>query len=161
MISIMRIDDRLVHGQIITMWLKESSASQILVIDDLVAGDDMMKMIMGMAIPAGVKLTIGSVNDALSLLESFKDINVLLLVRNPLVALQLLELGIDIKEINLGNISNTRSDSPRKKMQHNLYITKEDADSLIKITEKGIKIESRAVPPEKSVDIIAQIEKDF
>lgn len=86
----MRIDDRLIHGQIVTAWISDSKAEEILVADDMAAKDPTQQMLLKLAVPAKIKLAIVTVEKAAELLkEDQSDTKVLLIVRNPKTALDL------------------------------------------------------------------------
>ena len=51
-VSHMRIDDRLIHGQIVTAWISDSKAGEILVADDMAAKDPTQQMLLKLAVPA-------------------------------------------------------------------------------------------------------------
>ena len=53
-INVCRIDDRLIHGQIVTKWIKEANAKMILVSDDKAASDKMLQTILKLAVPSGI-----------------------------------------------------------------------------------------------------------
>ena len=165
MVTVMRIDDRLVHGQIITMWLNEANAKVIVVADDQVAGDAMQQTIMKMGVPAGVALKMFTLRDALDYLESSEGQgqNILLLLRSPQTAREFLELGFRIDTINLGNISNrtVRGGEKRVRVQLNMWPLPQDVEDLRAIAAMGVRLESRAVPSEKSQDVIALLAKHF
>ena len=63
-IKIVRIDDRLIHGQIVQGWLKTVDVDKILIISDEVAGDEMQQILLSMAVPSSVKLVIKNIKDA-------------------------------------------------------------------------------------------------
>ena len=64
-ITVIRIDDRLIHGQIITKWIAEARAEQILVVDEKSAADPMLRMILALAVPSGIHLEVLSQEAAL------------------------------------------------------------------------------------------------
>ena len=55
-INVFRIDDRLIHGQIVTKWIKYAAAKMNMVVDDKAAGDKTQQMILKFAVPSGIKL---------------------------------------------------------------------------------------------------------
>lgn len=165
MVTIMRIDDRLVHGQIVTMWLNEANAKLIVVADNDVAGDPMQQSIMKMGVPAGVALKMLSLADAYTYVESDvgKAHNILLLVRSPQTAKAFLAQGFYIETVNLGNISNraARGGEKRVRVQLNMWPLPQDVQDLRDIAALGIRLESRAVPSEKSQDVVSLLQKHF
>lgn len=120
-VTTMRIDDRLIHGQIVTRWIADAQADTILIADDMAAGDATQQMLLKLVAPANINLLIKTINEAAQLLASSEldDKKVLLMLRNPATALALCNLGFHIDTINVGNISNARSETGRKKLnQH-------------------------------------------
>ena len=65
-IVLVRIDDRLVHGQIVQGWLKNIDVNKIVVVSDSAATDDMQKMLMAMAVPIGIELEVNTVKDTIA-----------------------------------------------------------------------------------------------
>lgn len=159
-VSHMRIDDRLIHGQIVTAWISDSRAGEILVADDLAARDPTQQMLLKLAVPAKIKLQIMTIADAAQLLKTDQsEIKVLLIVRNPKTALELFERGFYIESVNVGNISNSRSAVGRKRLLPFIYVEPEDVENLKAIAAKNIKLDVRAVPNDKSMDGLALISK--
>ena len=87
-IKMIRIDDRLIHGQIVTAWAKNINAGKIWIVDDGVAKDDFIKGVMQMVAPSDRELIISSVAEVPALLEKLdgEGDNVLILVKFPYVA---------------------------------------------------------------------------
>ena len=149
----MRIDDRLIHGQIVTVWIADSKANTILVADDKAATDSMQKTILKLAVPSGIKLIISTLSEAAEMINNpNKTEEILLIVRNPKSAYELLQRGVHVSELNVGNISNTKSTVGRKKLMQYIFVEPDDADYLIKIAEQGIRLDVRAIPTEKSTN---------
>ena len=67
MISMMRIDDRLIHGQVAVMWSKELGISRIIVASDAIASNEIQVSALKMAAPAGVKAAILPINKAIGI----------------------------------------------------------------------------------------------
>ena len=63
-IVLIRVDDRLVHGQVMTSWLKATNANKIMVVDDDVAADPLMKTVLKGVVPSQIKLGIFSIEKA-------------------------------------------------------------------------------------------------
>ena len=116
-VTVMRIDDRLIHGQIVTRWIDYAEAKRILVVDDKATADPMQQMLLKLAVPSGVKLEILTKADGLKRInEDQTKENVLLLMRNPAEANRFLEMGFAIDRINVGNISNSKSEEMHPKI---------------------------------------------
>lgn len=154
-IKVFRIDDRLIHGQIITKWIKEAgNAKRILVVDDKAADDQILQMILRIAVPSGIELIVKTKSDALSYLKADQtDINTLLLMRTPKEANEFIKMGFMIAQINLGNIGNSKSETGRKKILDYIYVESSDVEALKEIMERGVNIIVKAIPEEKAKDI--------
>lgn len=156
-----RIDDRLIHGQIVTQWIADSNARRILVADDRAAADPTQQMLLKLTVPGGVSLDILSLDAAAELLANdASDQNVLLIVRNPKAAFELVERGFSPASINVGNISNSRSEVGRKRLLPFIYVEPDDITYLRGLGERGIALEIRAVPADKPVDVEDLLQKN-
>lgn len=159
-INVFRIDDRLIHGQIVTKWIKDAAAKMIMVVDDKAAGDKTQQMILKFAVPSGIKLEILSKEDAVKRInEDQSNTNVLMLVRNPKEANALVEMGLKIDRIIIGNISNSKSEVGRTKLLDYIYVEPGDVEAIRSLDSKGIKLEVKAIPEEKAKDPIELINK--
>lgn len=156
-----RIDDRLIHGQIVTQWIADSAAKKIIVADDKAAADPTQQMLLKLTVPGGITLDILSIKAAAALLASDEgDQNVLLIVRNPKAAYELVDLGFTPKSINVGNISNSRSEVGRTRLLAFIYVEPDDVTYLRKLMERGIELEIRAVPADKPIDVDELLRKN-
>lgn len=161
-ITVMRIDDRLIHGQIVTKWIDYANAKMILVVDDQAANDPMQQMLLKLAVPSGIKLEILTKVDALARIQSdSSNTNVLLMIRNPKEANAFLDLGFQIDTMNIGNISNAKSDTGRKKILDYIYLEQQDVEALQALSAKGVKLDVRAVPSDHSRDAVELINKHY
>ena len=152
-INHMRIDDRLIHGQIVTAWISDSKANTIMVADDKAAKDSLQQTMLKFAVPSGIKLIINSIEDAAKTLnDPLVKEAVLLIVRNPKCAYELLLKGVSVQSVNVGNISNSKSEIGRKKILQFIFVETEDVEYLKKIYDMGIKLDVRAIPNDKSID---------
>lgn len=159
-INVCRIDDRLVHGQIVTKWIKEADANLILVADDKAAGDKTLQMILKLAVPSGVKIEILNKEESISRIQNdHTNQNVLLLIRNPTEAEKLVEMGLQVEKIIVGNISNSKSSVGRTKLLDYIWVEPADVRALQKLCEKGIKLEVKAIPEERAKDPMELIAK--
>lgn len=156
-----RIDDRLIHGQIVTQWIADSAAKKIIVADDRAAADPTQQMLLKLTVPSGITLDILTIADAAKLLSTDEsDQNALLIVRNPKSAYELVEQGFSPRSINVGNISNSRSEVGRKRLLAFVYVEPDDVSYLRKLMEGGIELEIRAVPADKPIDVDELLKKN-
>lgn len=152
LINTLRIDDRLIHGQIVTQWIAASSATMIIVADDVASQDATQQMLLKLTVPTGIILNILSIADVAQFIKSdTSNHKVLLIVRNPKAAYDLLSAGYSFKNVNIGNISNTASRVGRKKLLPFIYVEPDDINYLKQLISRGINLEIRAIPSDKPI----------
>lgn len=106
MIKQLRIDERLIHGQIVTAWSRALDVDAIVVANDRVAANPLEVKMLSMAAPAGKKVAVKSVGDCIKLLSDPRadKMKILLLVDNPKDALTLArEKSLKVSNVNVGN----------------------------------------------------------
>lgn len=110
MVKLMRVDARLLHGQVAVTWVSKVAASSILIADDEVMTNEMSKMALKMAKPSGVNLAIRSIDGAAELLNDprSRDNSIFVIVRTIADALRLVEKTDQIKQINIGGVKKRR-----------------------------------------------------
>lgn len=157
-ITIFRIDDRLIHGQIVTAWLNYADAKQIIVADDKAAKDTLQQSLLKMATPKGIELKIVSIEDAKTLLkEDNSEVKTLFLVRGPVEANEVIDFMPGVKSINVGNLNMRKG---KEKVLGNLWVFPEDIEAFKNIDQKGIEMEFRTVPNDRSQSPINLLQKN-
>lgn len=136
-IVLSRVDERLVHGQIITSWAKQLAVKKIMVIDDNIAKDEFMSTVLTLSAPAGVSIEILSVEKATEKINMDVDnnTNTMLLFKKIEYALALRKQGILLKELNIGNVG---AGPRRKAISRNVSVTPEEIECIKKIVEEGV-----------------------
>ncbi len=144
-ISMIRIDERLIHGQVTMGWARTSSANLILAVNDVVANDQFQKKLMMMAAPVGVTIEIYSVSEVVEKLNAntWPNATILLLLRNPIDMVRLTEMGIKINKINVGGV---RTPGATIKLTKEVSATPEEIVAWKKLDESGIRIEVQWLP---------------
>lgn len=147
-----RIDDRLIHGQVATRWSTGLKASRIMIIDDEVANDEVQKSVLRMAAPAGISTSIISEEKAITNIKAkkYEMQRVLLVVKRPRVLLNLVDAGLDLVEINVGNMSGRENAISIKK---SVSLTAEERSDIEKLISKGVKVIAQMVPDEPAIEI--------
>ena len=150
-VKLVRIDDRLIHGQVATTWIKNYEIEQVLIINDKAANDPIQKSVVGLAAPPGVKVMIFGVDQFINILKKseIKKPTMLLFTTSTDV-LKIVESGlVDIKEVNAGGM---RFNDTRKRLTKAISVTPEEEQAFVKMMDKGIKINVQMVPKDSSVD---------
>lgn len=151
-----RIDDRLIHGQIVASWISVLSCTTIVVADDKAAGDPLQSMMLEMAVPPGIKLRILKVEDAAVFLKdpTVNRPKLLVIVRNVASALALVEQGVEVEEINVGNVS---ANPKKTKYALSVWLDEADIADFTKLRDRGIYLEVRVVPGDKGINLFSML----
>jgi len=157
MIRLTRIDDRLLHGQVAFTWIPALGVDCLIIANDKVAKDEFMKLTLGLAKPAGIKLLIKSLNDAAIFLndEKNKSLNILLIINGVKDALYLVTDVPEIKSVNFGGL---RSKEGSNLISKAIAITEDDISDIKKLINKGIELEVRQVPTDSKQRVESLIE---
>ena len=104
-ILLTRIDNRLIHGQVATQWTSFIGANLLLVANDKVAGDPMRQGLMDMAAPAGAQTRYFTIEKTINIIGKAADRQLIFIIcENPQDVLRLVEGGVPIKKVNIGNM---------------------------------------------------------
>lgn len=147
-----RIDYRLIHGQVITKWLKVCDANKILIIDDELANNDFLAMVYKMAAPTGIEVIIATSKEACKKWneDDFYEGKILLLFKDIKTAVTCINEGIYFPELQVGGLEN----KPGKKVVHNqISLDQNDYYCLKEIAEKDVRVYFQTVPAEEISDL--------
>ncbi|MDN6968217.1 PTS sugar transporter subunit IIB [Oenococcus sp. UCMA 17063] len=153
-----RIDGRLLHGQVANMWTGVIKPSRIMVVDNSTANSDIEKAAIKLARPAGVNLSILSEDRAIDHIVNgrYDSQRVFILARRPKVLLDMIDGGVEINEVNVGNMSQASGTRPLTK---SINIVQADIDAFNALHEKGIKMTVQMVPSDPAVDLMQLLKK--
>ncbi|MEG0520796.1 MAG: PTS sugar transporter subunit IIB [Erysipelotrichaceae bacterium] len=145
MILKLRIDDRLLHGQVAYSWKSALSYNAIVIASNEAAKDEMRKTTIKLCCPDGVKLATRSIDDAAILLKNPKlqEMKVFVICPNPKSAYELLKQIGEKPVINLGGM---QMENGKKLFSKAVYVSEEDVTYLDKIQSDNYKIEVQEVP---------------
>ncbi|MCI5774713.1 MAG: PTS sugar transporter subunit IIB [Erysipelotrichaceae bacterium] len=143
-IKLIRVDNRLVHGQVGITWTASLDVDTIIVVDDEVALSSFpQRLMLNIAKAANVKIRFYSVSDFIKALNNESKQKIFVVVKTIQVAKKLAEANIQVSKINIGNIHYDKGRIPFNKK---VYLTKEDIDDINYIIDKGYNIFYQDVP---------------
>lgn len=153
-----RMDNRLIHGQILVSWNSALKLDHIIVCNDLVANDPLQVAVLKAVAPAGVKVSILGVKDTAAYCQSPESENekIFILAKFPEDGLGLVENGLKLPVLNLGNQAYVRNS---QKVSNTVFLTELGVKALKKIHESGIKITCRMMPTNSEDEYWPTIEK--
>ena len=146
-----RIDDRLIHGQVATVWSQVTRATRIMVVDDAVVKDPVNKEALKMACPSQCKLSILTVEKAAANLcaGKYEGERVFIVAKNPKTI-----RGIHMEAVNVGNMGGKQNTRVLKKA---VSVTEEDIENFKFLAEHGVKVTAQMVPADEAVDLMSLI----
>lgn len=144
-VTLVRVDFRLVHGQVVVKWSKVAKANKIIVVDDAVANDSLLKSVFKMAAPSNVKVLCYSIEKCVSKWNEnqFGEGNVMVMFKNMASCYEAWKAGFPIPELQLGNIPN----SPGKKpLGNEVFVSAEELEKLRELEAAGTEIAVHTIP---------------
>ena len=147
MIKLLRVDYRLVHGQVAISWSRHIGADCILVANDEVAKDEMRQSMLRLSKPQGMKLVIKSIEDSVKSIKSgVIDKYKMFIVVNNIQDVE--RLAKEIPELNYVNLGVLPANENTKALSKAINVTSEDVKTLKKLLAKNIEIDIQQVPTE-------------
>ena len=146
-----RIDDRLVHGQVMVAWTKIYQTNRIFVVDEETIKNAFLFDVMRMTMPQGYELIFLGVEEAIKTIkEDPPGKKSLLLAKGPETILALMEGGLEIPELNVGNMG---AKPGRKAVMRSIQLSGEEYAVLKAIEEKGTRVYFQIFPDAKAVEL--------
>lgn len=153
-----RIDDRLIHGQVAAVWSQYTKATRIMVVDDQVVHDVVNKEALKMACPQQCKLSILTAEKAAANLcaGKYDGEKVFIVAKNPKTIRAILDHGFVMDSVNVGNMGGKQNTRMLKKA---VSVSEEDIENFLYLAGHGVKVTARMVPTEEAADFIKLIEE--
>jgi mannose/fructose/N-acetylgalactosamine-specific phosphotransferase system component IIB len=147
MVVLLRIDDRLIHGQVAVSWTSQLHPDVIVVANDAAAADAFTSNTLKLAKPAGVDLYIWSVEDTVKKLDHPKIVNkkIFVITKNLNDTLRLCEQYGKIPSVNIGTGGTTKT-AEMKPILPEVFMGQKEFETAKKIREKGIEVFAQLVP---------------
>jgi mannose/fructose/N-acetylgalactosamine-specific phosphotransferase system component IIB len=153
-----RIDNRLIHGQIMIAWTKKIRVDRIIVVNEKVAADPMQQTLLKAVAPGNVKVSVLGPRACADYCRgpAAEHESIFIIAKLPEDVVQLVEAGLPITEVNLGNAAYA---ADTRKVSKTVYLTQSQARATKRLHDLGLRIASRMIPEEPDVDYWPAIEK--
>ncbi|PXZ07608.1 PTS mannose/fructose/sorbose transporter subunit IIB [Gilliamella apicola] len=150
-INVARIDDRLIHGQVITTWVKNYDIEQVLVINNKVANDKVQQSVLTMSAPPGLKVLVFGVQEFIEILKktTIKK-RTMLLFTNSIDVDALVDGGLPLEKLNVGGM---RMQDGRHQLSRAVSVTPEEEQAFKNLIAKNVIVEVQMVPKDPIVDL--------
>ena len=153
-----RIDDRLIHGQVAVYWCNAVNATRIMVANDEMYQNEVQKAALRLVVPAGLKSSLLDVEKAAQNLVSgkYEGQRVILVVRRPADVLRMMDRGVTITQVNIGNLP--AREGPRN-IKKSINMTIQEMEECRELNRRGVKLTGKQVPDNVDDDLIELINK--
>ena len=141
--QLIRIDDRLIHGQVVVGWVKALTIERLVVVNDEIAKNNMRRTLMEMAVPAGLKVNFYTVDEAVAAVKDDSQERTLILFANPMDVEAFAEKGGPVNMVNVGGM---HFGDGKTQMSKTICVNSDDMKAFRALRQRGVELESRAVP---------------
>lgn len=156
MISLVRVDNRLIHGQVVEAWLPHLKVSRVVVADYEAASSPLIRAAMGLAVSSEVEVAIEPLAQLDFAQLSSDEVRTLVLVREVEGVLQARQRGLQVRALNLGNVHFA---SGRRQVSASVFLSQEELNRLRMLADEGIEVEARGVPTDRPVPMTEMVER--
>ncbi|WP_010054700.1 PTS N-acetylgalactosamine transporter subunit IIB [Carnobacterium maltaromaticum] len=151
-ILLTRIDNRLVHGQVGMTWTNTLGANLVVVANDEVATDSVQQNLMDMVLPETVQIRFFTLEKTIRIIgKAAPHQKILLVVKTPENALTLVEGGVPIEFLNIGNLHFSEG---KQQLSSTVSVDKNDVETFRKLNQLGVKMEVKGIPSERGQDLM-------
>lgn len=155
-IVLTRIDNRLVHGQVGVTWGSTLNIDTIVVVDDTTAASEFaQKLMQSVATAASLQIRFYTVKDFIRVLrDNDSNQRLFVVVQSPREARLLVEAGIELNRVNVGNIHYEKG---RVAFNRKVYLTQQDIEDMNYMTAQGTELFYQDVPG-MAIEKIAELD---
>ncbi len=158
MISFVRIDHRLLHGQIVYSWLKTIDFQAVLICNDAVAEDQTRQRLMQLSVPDNKKFLARGITATAAILNNPKNqpVKFFIILENLQDTAALVAQVPGIDSLNLGSIKKSEG---AVKMSNSVFLTPEDKALLLDFHRQQIKLDVRQLANDEPIDIYPRLSR--
>jgi D-glucosaminate PTS system EIIB component len=149
-LRLVRIDDRLIHGQVVAVWLRALGAERIVIVDDATAHDEFLREVLTLAAPAGVPVEVHDLatgSDRLIALAATPE-PVIVLTRTPRTVLALRRAGVPIEVVDLGGMG---AGPGRRRLHRTISVSPDELRDLRELEQLGTRVEIQIVADDRPI----------
>ena len=142
-ITLARIDDRLIHGQVTTVWSKVANAQRIIICNDDVYNDDVRRTLLRQAAPPGMKVNVVNLEKAVAVYHNpqYQDET-------------MVQQGVNIATLNIGGMAWRPG---KKQLTKAVSLDEADINAFQQLDKLGVNLDLRVVASDPSVNILDKI----
>ncbi|MFD3260733.1 PTS system mannose/fructose/N-acetylgalactosamine-transporter subunit IIB [Paenibacillus lentus] len=157
-IKLVRVDFRLIHGQVVTKWSNTVTAKTIIVVNDELSEDEFMADIYVMAAPPGIKVEVLSIASFVEQANAgqYDGGNILVLFKNIEDVRNTVEKGVVFAEVQIGGLGAAGN---KTSVVKGISIDRNDADNLIYMKDRGVEVSFQVTPEETKLSLDKALKK--
>ena len=157
-ITLARIDDRLIHGQVTTVWSKVANAQRIIICNDEVYNDEVRRTLLRQAAPPGMKVNVVNIEKAVAVYHNpqYQNETVFYLFIRPQDALAMVKQGVKIATLNIGGMAWRPG---KKQLTKAVSLDSDDINAFRELAKLGVTLDLRVVASDPSINILEKIEE--
>lgn len=156
MISLVRVDNRLIHGQVVEAWLPYLRIKRIVVGDNEAAESSLIRAAMKLAVPSSVEVRIDRLDQIPYPSFNQDAAPTLMLVRDVSDILTARRLGLEIPQLNIGNV---HFRAGRRQVTPSVFLSADELGELSALAAEGSEVEIRTIPTDRSVALQEVLER--
>ena len=150
-LALVRLDDRLIHGQVVVGWGQPLNIGFIVLVDDEVRNSAWEQDLYRMGVPANIDVVFASIAEAARQLSDWEqDARVGILLAGDIDTMAALAATGQVKQVNIGGVHHRAGRSERLRY---VYLTDEEAGKLLRLASNGIEVTAQDVPTARAVPI--------
>jgi len=149
-LALVRVDDRLLHGQVVLNWVRAVRPARILIVDDALAHDSLARDALMAASPPGIEVWIGETQEAVQELAGnrWRAARTMVLLRDPISARRLYEAGLGYRRLNVGAVGLAPG---RVRVGRQVSLTRDEWEALRYLQQAGVDVTLQPLPSDHAV----------
>lgn len=151
MIALVRVDNRLIHGQVVEAWLPYLKVSRVVVADDEAASSPLIRAAMALAVQSAIEVQIQPLAQVDFAALSRDTVRTLVLLRDVAAVPFAKAHGLALEHLNLGNV---HFGTGRRQVSPSVFLAEAELHALQGLAREGVKVDAQAVPAEKPVELL-------
>lgn len=151
-IVLVRVDDRLIHGQVVVGWVQALGVQRIVLVDDEVSANDWERELYRLSVPPGLAVEFATVDEAVALMEEWGNApqRTILLAGDVDTIVRLCGRTAFIRKVNVGGLHDGTARSQRLSY---VYLSDAEAQQLQALSEAGVEVTAQDVPTARAVPL--------
>jgi len=141
-----RIDNRLLHGQVVQYWIPRLKVNRLLVADDAVAGNSALPIVYRMAVPDRVAVDIARVVDLPRALAASPEVVTMVLLADVFDLVRAIGAGFRCPTVTLGNV---HASPDRERITDAVFLSRDEQAALALLTTRGVQVRIETLPRER------------